>query len=111
MNEPTEQTRMDVRRLAVRLAILWAFLFSLNALSTCIMVGLGNAVWDQMRLQAKFVLCLGVFANWSGTMMAYISKAVANIEHGKILPTNGENSLLTKTDITTRTETTTHEKK
>lgn len=56
------------------------------------MVGLTNVNWIEMKAQAKFILLVGIFVNWSGTLMAYLSKTVARLEAGKELPINGVSS-------------------
>lgn len=85
----------SLAKVTFRMAIAWGVLFSLNSLGTCIMVGLTNTVWAQLTLQSKFILVIGIFVNWSGTLMAFLSKTVARLESGKPPPTNGDTSFLT----------------
>jgi hypothetical protein len=65
-----------------RLAVVWFILFSLVALSTAIYGSLTGAQWSELDGQSKFMICLAVFANWGGTMMAFISKQAKKIEEG-----------------------------
>jgi hypothetical protein len=87
----------NLNRVTFRLAALWGTLYSLNALGTCIMVALQNAKWVEMPAQAKMLLIIGIAVNWTGTLMAFISKTVARLESGKEPPTNGTD-LFTKPD-------------
>lgn len=57
------------------IAGVWFVLFSLNALATSIIAALTGAKWDQISGQEKFLICVAIFANWSGVIMAFMSKA------------------------------------
>lgn len=83
----------------IRLAIITGLLFTFNSLGTSIMVGLGNSTWSTMGLQNRFTMCVGIFVNWSGTMMAWMNRAITNLQRGQLpLPPtgSGDTSLLTK---------------
>ena len=79
----------DLGKTTLRLAVIWGVFFSLNALGTCIVASLTNVKWSDIDQQAKLLLVTVVFINWSGTMMAFLSKTVARLEAGKQPPTNG----------------------
>ena len=69
---------------AWRFAILWFVLFSLNALGTSIIASLTGAQWDELKGQQKFLICTAIFVNWTGTIMAYMSRAAKKIESGQL---------------------------
>lgn len=69
---------------AWRFAILWFVLFSLNALGTAIIAALTGADWFTLDPQSKFMICVAIFVNWSGTIMAFMSKAAKKIESGQL---------------------------
>lgn len=66
-----------------RIAILWFILFSVNALCTSVMASLMGTNWAQLGEQQKFEICIAVAANWTGTIMAFLSKASGKIASGK----------------------------
>ena len=74
----------------VKLAFIVAYIafFTLNSLGTAIIVALTAADWSSMIPQMKFLVVVGVFLNWSGTMLAFLNKSASNLSQGK-LPTNG----------------------
>lgn len=91
---------METVKWEIRLAIITGCLFTFNSLGTCVMVGLGNSVWATMTLQSKFVMLVGIFVNWSGTMMAWMNRAISDLRRGRLpLPPGSDTSLLTKKDI------------
>lgn len=67
------------------MTFIWGCLFTFNSLGTCVMIGLSNSIWTQMPTQAKVLLCVSIFINWSNTMMAFISKIASRLEQGKPL--------------------------
>lgn len=67
-----------------RIAAVWFFLFSSVSLGTAIMAALTGATWNLLDGQSKFMICLAVFVNWGGQMMAFISKQAKKIESGEI---------------------------
>ena len=91
-------------KVTLKMAVAWGVLFSLNSLGTCIMVALNNTVWVELTAQKKFVLVLGVMVNWTGVILAFVSKTVARLEAGKLPPTNGDTSFLTKDEVPTTTQ-------
>lgn len=69
------------------MAIFWFILFSCNALGTDIMVALTGAVWANMDGQTRFMIKVAIFVNWSGTIMAFISKQANRIKKtGEFFP-------------------------
>ena len=66
-----------------RMAILWFGLFSLNSLGTAILASLAGADWATLNTQARFTICVSVFVNWTGTIMAFLSKASHRLEDEK----------------------------
>ena len=63
-----------------KMAIFWFCLFSVNSLCTCIVASLVNCNWSQMDGQAKILFFLTVIANWTGTVMAFVSKQASRIK-------------------------------
>lgn len=82
-----------------RIAIIWALLFSANALVTALLGAIVNVDWSKLNPQAKLIIFMSVFVNWAGTMMAYFSQAARKLEDGK-LPINGNADLRSPTDTT-----------
>lgn len=68
---------------AYRLAILWFCLFSVNSLGTVIIAALQGAVWAQLSTQAKFLIITAIVSNWTGTIMAYVSKQAKRADAGQ----------------------------
>lgn len=73
------------------LAIIWGSLFSIGALGTSVLAALTGADWTRLNGQARFLIVVAIIVNWSGTMGAFISKAVARMRDGKS-PVNGGDS-------------------
>lgn len=85
----------------MRIAIMWFFLFSVNSLCTAVMASLTGSHWATLDAQSKFMICLMVTLNWTGTIMAYISKQSQRIQQGKSFSLGGDDTTITtKTDIT-----------
>lgn len=62
------------------MAILWFVLFSVNALCTSIVASMAGCVWGNLGTQEKFTIVMAIIGNWTGTIMAYISKSSKKIE-------------------------------
>jgi len=75
-----------------RMAFLWFVLISFSSLATCIVASLQNAQWDMLNGQAKFLLVLVVFMNWSTAMGALITNTAKKIESGKMPFDDGNTS-------------------
>jgi sterol desaturase/sphingolipid hydroxylase (fatty acid hydroxylase superfamily) len=60
--------------LAYRMAVAWFVMFSVNSLCTSILASLTGAKWDSIDWQQKFLICVSVLGNWTGTIMAFFSK-------------------------------------
>ena len=58
-----------------KMAIWWFVLFSLNSLGTCFIAASAGCVWENLGTQEKITVIVAVFVNWTGTIMAYLSKA------------------------------------
>ena len=80
-----------------RMAICWFILFSVNSLATCLIASLVNCNWSQMDAQAKLLMALTVLANWTGTIMAFVSKAGSRIQQGQPLFPTGDTQFMTQT--------------
>lgn len=84
----------------IRLACITGFFFTANSLGSCIMIGLGTSVWSTMTAQNRFVMIVGIFVNWSGTMIAWMNRAISDLRKGRIpLPPGSDTSMLTKHDV------------
>lgn len=70
--------------LAYKLAIFWFFLFSVNSLCTCIVASMAGSVWHNLGTQEKFTVIVAILGNWTGTIMAFISKTAQKIEKGEL---------------------------
>ena len=67
-----------------RMAIVYCFLFSVNSLLTTLIASLVNADWSAMNTQSKLLLYFVVGANWTGTMLAFMSKNSKKLEDGDL---------------------------
>lgn len=91
---------METNKWEIRLAIVTGLFFTANSLGTCIMVGLGNAVWSTMTQQSRFLMLIGIFVNWSGTMIAWMNRAISDLRRGRLpLPPGSDTSMLKKSDV------------
>lgn len=61
--------------LEYRLAVFWFCLFSVNSLCTSISASMAGAVWSNLGPQDRFAIYVAVIGNWTGTIMAFLSKA------------------------------------
>lgn len=69
--------------LAYRLAIMWFALFSLNALCTAITASIVGKNWGELSSQDKFIIVVLITQNWTGTIMAFFSKATQKLSSGE----------------------------
>jgi hypothetical protein len=67
-----------------RMAILYCVLFSINSLLTTLIASLVNADWSVMNGQSRLLLYFVVGANWTGTMLAFMSKNSKKLEDGDL---------------------------
>ena len=65
-----------------RLAIFYGVLFSFNALASAITASFLNVEWDSLSGTSKFLLIIVVAQNWTGTMLAFMSKTIARLDQG-----------------------------
>lgn len=81
-----------------RMAIFWFILFSTNALGTAVIASLTGTDWETLDPQDKFMICVAVFVNWTGTIMAFMSKQAGRIKQtGQIFPIGtGDTQIITK---------------
>lgn len=86
MSEETKQKISDLTTsiLEWRMAIFWFVLFSVNSLCTAITAALAGTEWAHIDDQAKFMVYVAIVMNWTGTIMAYVSKNANKISHGKM---------------------------
>ena len=64
-----------------RIAILLFLLFSVNSLCMIILAALAGADWAQIDAQAKFMIYVAVLGNWTGVILAFVSKQAARIKN------------------------------
>lgn len=74
---------------AYRLAFLWCFLFSANALGAAMIAALTGAEWSALTTQKKIMIGVAIMVNWTGTMMAFVSKAAKRADPAIELGTGG----------------------
>lgn len=83
---------------AYKIAIVWFFLFSFNALMSAIMLAFANVEWCTLDRQGKFLIFVAVGMNWSNTIMAFMVSQIKRIEKtGSLLPLDDDNDVTTKT--------------
>ena len=86
MSEETKQkiSNLTASILEWRLAIFWFILFSVNSLCTAITAALAGTDWAQIDGQAKFMVYVAILLNWTGTIMAFVSKNAGKISQGQL---------------------------
>lgn len=63
--------------------IAWFCLFSFNALCSAILTALAGTQWSDVDNQTRFMIAIGVAANWTNTIMALFSKAMSRVKDGE----------------------------
>lgn len=95
---------------AYRVAIIWFCLFSINALCTAIVVALVGCTWIALDFQSKFIIIIAIVGNWTGTIMAFVSKSAKKIEETgnplDITQITGDTTFVKKTDVSVAVQTT-----
>jgi hypothetical protein len=94
--------------LAYRIAILYGVLFSVNALAGAIIASFINVEWSSLSGTSKFLLVVAVLQIWTGTMLAFCSKTVANVQKGRlpfVAPADGDTQQFTLQQTTVATQT------
>lgn len=82
-----------------RIAIFWFCLFSVNSICSAILIALSNATWSELDPQGKFLIVIGIVFNWTGTIMAFVSKQASRIKQtGELFPA-GDTQQFTRTDL------------
>lgn len=79
-----------------RMAIAYGVLFSINSLTTAIVLSFMNTTWDQLDHTSKFLLVVGILQNWTGTLLAFLSKAARRLESGETPIPQVDTTLVTK---------------
>lgn len=77
-----------------RMAIFWFCLFSVNTLCTSITAALVGADWAQLDTQSKLMIVIAVIGNWTGAIMAFVSKQAQKIQKGELPIPTGETAFL-----------------
>src|SRR5271166_5873596 len=95
----------DLSKVTFRMAVIYGILFSLNSLSTCIVASLLNADWSDLSGTKKVILCIAIVGNWTGSLMAFLSKTMARMEAGKPPIVEGDTTFTTKQTTTVETKT------
>lgn len=73
-----------------KLTYLYIAFFSFNSLGTVILAALQGVTWNTLDTQAKVLIVVAVFVNWSSMMMALASKVAKSAKEGRsILDENG----------------------
>jgi hypothetical protein len=97
---------MDLGKVTFRMAIVWGCLFGINSLFTCMLVSLSNVQWTSLSTQSKFLILVGIGANFTGVMMAFLSKTIARLESGKPIINGTDSTIANFATVTQTTETT-----
>jgi hypothetical protein len=80
-------------------------LFSLSALSSCLLASLIGSDLKTMDNQGKWMVALAVFGNWSTIMLAFFNKAAGKLAANQ-LPISPDDTALISRQTVKRTETT-----
>lgn len=71
-------------KLPIWFIILIGILFSVNSLCSCMVAALAGAgKWDALDGTAKFIIVICIIGNWTGTLLAFGSRAVERYLQGK----------------------------
>lgn len=70
------------------MAILWFVLFSVNALCTSMVAALTGSSWVLLDNQSRLMIVIAIIGNWTGTVMAFISKQSTRFSQGSTPPVN-----------------------
>ncbi len=101
MSEVIQNTRLKIWEF--RMAIMWFFLFSVNALCSCMIAALTGAKWDALDFQSKFLIVVAITGNWTGTIMAFVSKQAQRMKKdGTPFPTGDDTAFIPKPTEPTR---------
>lgn len=92
------------KKLALKIAVVWFSLFTVNSLCSSIMGCLVGAYWSNMAAQDRFMMIVAIVAQWTSVMMAFMYNAASKVQHGE-LPIVGGASEGTATTTTTQTKT------
>ncbi len=72
-------SKATLRVIAWRMAIFWFVLFSINALFTATIAALTGTDWEAINNQKRFLIVLAILTNWTGTIMAFVSRAAGKL--------------------------------
>ncbi len=86
-----------------KLAYVYAFLYSVNALGSAIVASFMNVEWESLSSTSKFLLFVVILQSWTGTMLAFLNKTLARIQQGESPIPMGDTTMIVKTEATTTT--------
>jgi len=86
-------SKATLQVLGWRIAVAWFILFSFNSLLTATIAALTGTKWNTLDAQAHFLIVCAILANWTGTIMAFVSKAASKVKN----ELENVNSTVTKT--------------
>lgn len=66
-----------------KMAIAWFVLFSVNSLGSCMLAASAGSVWSSLGTQERLTVITAVVVNWTGTIMAWISKSAKKLSSGE----------------------------
>ena len=66
-----------------RIAIAYGFLFSVGALCTSFVSAFTGIDWSDLTGTQRSVVIAAMIANWTGVILAYLSKTMSRLEAGK----------------------------
>lgn len=66
--------KIKLTAMEYKMAVFWFILFSVNSLCTSITASMAGSVWGNLDPQSKFTIIVAIVGNWTGTIMAYLSK-------------------------------------
>jgi len=93
------------RMLYNKLASMYFWLFSFNALSTAVTTALLNTEWQNLSGTSKFLTVFLIGQSWSNTMLAFINKSASRVAEDKpILSTDtGNTTIITREQTSEKT--------
>ena len=73
-------TAAKITMLEYKMAILMFVLFSVNSLCSCFVASMAGSVWATLDTQSKITVVVAMVGNWTGTVIAFVSKAATRIK-------------------------------
>ena len=78
--------------------LIFFVLYTINSLTSAMMVSLVVTKWNLTSPQERFLIVIGIFQNWTGMVIAFLHGKLARIVKGQPLVETGDTEQITKKD-------------